>query len=100
MDKTIIIEKIKKRNDINTDFFHLEEIYDDVISDILMLTHRKTLDDSFESLVKEMMEYRMNTQGTIGILNDGYSGVQQSYNQDYPQRILRKIRLRRLYGGV
>lgn len=99
LNKENIVNSLIERRNLDTEYIDINSIYDYALEDLAELTHRETIDDSFKGLLIDMIEYRINTLSTVGIETESFSGISAAYAQDYPQRIMRRIRVRRLYTG-
>lgn len=96
--KNKILEAFKERPRVNESL--LDSLYEDALADVLELTHRKESIPEMAPVIKDIIAYRLATLGTEGIKSEGYSGISYSYSEDYPPRIMRRIRSMRLYGGI
>lgn len=96
-----IIEYIKLRPGVsNIDEFLLADIVQDAVievSDYINIKEGEELPLGCISIVKDIVVIKVNKLGSEGISNESYSGVSQSYIEDIPKDILRKLkRYRRL----
>ncbi|NFG25216.1 hypothetical protein FDF11_15260 [Clostridium botulinum] len=91
-----IIESIKLRPGISTvDEFLLADIVQDAVievSDYINLEEGKEFPAKCISIVKDIVVIKVNKLGSEGISSESYSGVSQSYIEDIPKDILRKLK--------
>lgn len=91
-----ILESIKLRQGIsnNSDDLLLDIIKDTIVevSDYINLEERKELPEKCISIVKDISIIKANKLGSEGVSGESYSGVSQSYIEDIPKDILRKLR--------
>ncbi|NFA40989.1 hypothetical protein EXM65_00020 [Clostridium botulinum] len=91
-----IIESIKLRPGIsnNSDDILLDIIKDTIIdvSEYINLEDGKELPTKCISIVKDIVVIKVNKLGSEGVSSESYSGVSQSYIEDIPKDILRKLR--------
>ncbi|AOR24959.2 phage head-tail connector protein [Clostridium taeniosporum] len=91
-----IIESIKLRpgiSDMNEVL--LRDIVQDIIDDVseyINLEDGKELPTKCISIVKDIVVIKINKLGSEGVSSESYSGVSQSYIEDIPKDILRKLR--------
>lgn len=99
IDQGKIIAELEERPDIDPSVHDLVQLVADAVLEIQELTNRDSLDESFQVLVKDMVDYRLATQGVIGVSSESAAGVSASYETDIPQRLMRRILSRRLWRG-
>ncbi|UZP02296.1 phage head-tail connector protein [Clostridium botulinum] len=91
-----IIEAIKLRPGIsNIDEFLLADIVQDAVievSDYINIKEGEELPLGCISIVKDISIIKANKLGSEGISSESYSGVSQSYTEDIPKDILRKLK--------
>ncbi len=91
-----IIESIKLRPGIsNVDEFLLADLVQDSVievSDYINLKEGKELPIGCISIIKDIVVIKVNKLGSEGISSESYSGVSQSYTEDIPKDILRKLK--------
>ncbi|NFI52689.1 hypothetical protein FDA52_06875 [Clostridium botulinum] len=91
-----IIESIKLRPGIsNVDEFLLADLVQDSvieISDYINLKEGKELPIGCISIIKDIVVIKVNKLGSEGVSSESYSGVSQSYTEDIPKDILRKLK--------
>lgn len=57
-------------------------------------THNENVDE-LKTIILKMAVFDYNRMGTEGLESEGYSGVNFSYLNDYPEYILRSLRKKR-----
>ncbi|NFA43977.1 hypothetical protein EXM65_15735 [Clostridium botulinum] len=91
-----IIESIKLRPGIsNVDEFLLADIVQDAVievSDYINIKEGEELPLGCISIVKDIVVIKVNKLGSEGVSSESYSGVSQSYTEDIPKDILRKLK--------
>ncbi|MBN1070491.1 hypothetical protein DVV81_04800 [Clostridium botulinum] len=91
-----IIESIKLRPGIsNVDEFLLADLVQDSVievSDYINLKEGKELPIGCISIIKDIVVIKVNKLGSEGVSSESYSGVSQSYTEDIPKDILRKLK--------
>ncbi|KIL09248.1 hypothetical protein SR42_09795 [Clostridium botulinum] len=91
-----IIESIKLRPGIsNVDEFLLADIVQDTvieISDYINIKEGEELPLGCTSIIKDIVVIKVNKLGSEGVSSESYSGVSQSYIEDIPKDILRKLK--------
>ena len=55
-------------------------------------THREEYCSGMQSIIEQMVVYRYNLIGTEGLKSESYSGISYSYNQEYPDNIIRMLK--------
>lgn len=75
----------------------LKDYIEDITEDILDLINHKELPKKAESIVKDLVVIKYNLNGSEGLKSESYSGVSQSFIDDIPNDIMKRIRrLRKL----
>ncbi|WP_061309226.1 phage head-tail connector protein [Clostridium botulinum] len=91
-----IIESIKLRPGISSveEFLLADLVQDSVIevSDYINLKEGKELPMGCISIIKDIVVIKVNKLGSEGVSSESYSGVSQSYTEDIPKDILRKLK--------
>ena len=72
----------------NTDGLVVELIFENVKKEIEHYI-KKPYEDALESIAVEMAVIKLNRLGSEGLASQGYSGVSETYLEDYPISILR-----------
>lgn len=91
-----IITSLKRRSGISNVG---DELLNDLVNDAIVeikehcnVTEDEELQNGCISIVKELVIIRINKLGSEGLSSDSYSGVSQSYIEDMPKDIRRKLR--------
>lgn len=66
-------------------------LIDDAIEDFEDYTHRDLVIGA-KSVIKDLVIYRFNTLGTLGLKSESFSGNSSKYDTDIPERIKRKLK--------
>lgn len=91
-----IVTSLKLRPGIsNLSIDLLTDIVQDTITDVaeyINLVEGTDIPTSCVSIVKDIVVVKVNKLGSEGVSSESYSGVSQSYIEDIPKDILRKLK--------
>lgn len=97
-----LIDNLKIRlNVTTTDKTNLlTELIADVEGEIKEYCNISVLETKHDSLIKDIVVFKWNRLSSEGLSSESFSGVNQSYTDDYTKDIKRKLRrFRRLPNG-
>lgn len=89
-----MLESIKLRLGIINDSKDplLEDYIKDITEDVLELLNKTELPKKAEGIVKDLVIIKYNLNGSEGLKSESYSGVSQTFIDDIPNDIMKKIR--------
>lgn len=89
-----MLEKIKTLLSItdNSKDALLSILVEDATQYVKDYTHQDTLPIALESAVRDLVILNYNRQGTEGVTSESFSGVSQSYLDDLPKPLLKKLK--------
>lgn len=89
-----MLEKLKILLDIkdNSKDIILNLLIEDATQEVLDYTHQATLPAGLESAVRDIVIINYNRRGTEGLISESFSGVSQSYLDDLPKPLQKKLR--------
>lgn len=73
----------------------LNVLIDGCIEEAESYTHNSDIATIAVNTIAQMAVYRYNRMGTEGLNSENYSGVSYSYSGDYPESIMRGLRMNR-----
>lgn len=91
-----MLEKVKLLLGIadNTKDDLLTLLIEQAVEEAIVYTHNECVDELNTSII-QMVVYKYNRIGTEGVDSEGYSGVSFQYTSDYPENIMRGLRVKR-----
>lgn len=86
-------EKIQRRSNAakNLDSKVLNEIIDETMDEIRDYLNIEELPNGLEGTIISLVIIKCNKLGSEGLVSEGYSGISQSYINDYPRDIMKKL---------
>lgn len=93
MDNKIILEKIKRRSTaaINQSDELLNDLIEETHSEILEYINQNKIQQGLEGSLIEIVIIKCNKLGSEGLSSENFSGISQSYINDYPRDIIKKL---------
>ncbi|EKZ0882710.1 hypothetical protein FZW87_13965 [Listeria monocytogenes] len=78
----------------------LDDIIEEACEDTLNETNREEVTTDLESIAVDIAVLKYNRVGTEGLASDSQSGVSNSYLNDYPETLRRKIAKKKKMKGL
>ncbi|CAM2361095.1 phage head-tail connector protein [Listeria seeligeri] len=78
----------------------LDDIIEEACEDTLSETNQTEISSSMESIVIDIAVIKYNRVGTEGLASDSQGGVSNSYLNEYPESLKRKIAKHRKMKGL
>ncbi|GAA0735425.1 hypothetical protein GCM10008906_09130 [Clostridium oceanicum] len=97
MDINMLLEKIKRRSNVSIN--QKDELLNDFIEEtqleISEYINSNEIPKVLESVLIDIVIIKLNRLGNEGLLSESFSGISQTYIDDLPKYILKKLRRNR-----